>query len=65
MFTIKFKVEAGENNLIKKSFEDFKEAFNEYVEVLNIPWWEVEISELKIYKGDKDITERINKLIYR
>jgi hypothetical protein len=62
MFTIEFY-----NNEISRTekieFKTFKEALQEYLKILDIPWWEADISDLKIFKNGKDITKKVNKIL--
>ena len=44
-------------------FKTFKKALQEYLIILDIPWWECDISNLKIFKNGKDITKKVNKIL--
>lgn len=62
MFTIEFY-----NNEISKKEKykcaTFKECLHAYLEMLTLPWWEADISELKILKDNKNITKKVNKFL--
>lgn len=62
MFTIEFY-----NNEIsgteKIEFATFREALQEYLRILDIPWWDADISDLKILKDNKNITKKVNKIL--
>lgn len=47
----------------KMVFSNFKGAFCQYIEILNKPWWEADISELKIFKNSRELTKEINKFL--
>lgn len=55
------------NNEIRKKegfiWSTFKEALKQYLEILELPWWEADICELKIFKNGKDITKKVNKIL--
>lgn len=59
-------VEFINNEISKKeqiSFTRFQPAFIQYIEILSMPWWDADISDLKILKNGKDITEKLNKIL--
>lgn len=62
MFTIEFY--NNEISRIEKiEFKTLKEALQAYLKILDIPWWDADIRDLKILKNGKDITEKVNELL--
>lgn len=47
----------------KITFTNFKAAFCQYIEVLNMNWWDADISELKIFKNNRELTTEVNKFL--
>lgn len=52
-----------ENQTITREFKTKKQAIKYYIELLETPA-ETDITELTIYKGEKDITISINKFLF-
>lgn len=52
-----------EQKTITREFKNKKEAIKYYIELLETPF-DVNISELTIFKGEKDITILVNKFLF-
>lgn len=48
---------------IKRQFKQKKDALYYYIELLKTPY-DADITNLKILKGDEDITIKVNKFLY-
>lgn len=60
MYIITYK---HENKTISREFIIKKQAIKYYIELLETPF-NVNISELAIFKGEKDITILVNKFLF-
>ena len=63
-----YRITFYNNEIDKKEgfiWSTFKEALKQYLEILEMPWWDVDISDLKILKNGKDITKKVNKILER
>ena len=61
-----YRITFYNNEIGKKEgfiWSTFKEALKQYLEILEFPWWDADISELKILKDNKNITEKVNKIL--
>lgn len=61
-----YKIIFYNNEIDKKEgdiYYNFKDALYKYIEILNAPWWECDISDLKILKDNKNITKKVNKIL--
>jgi hypothetical protein len=47
----------------KFSFTNFNGALRMYIKTLDVPFWECDISNLKILKNNRDLTNEVNKFL--
>ena len=61
-----YRITFYNNDINKKEsfmWSTFKEALKQYLEILETPYWEADICDLKILKNGKDITEKVNRML--